>query len=145
MSGRFKTARPVVDGKKECTKCGKLKPVAEFPVRKDRRSQPRSHCRPCHNAAALLPESKAKQREARYQRKYGISVADFMRMLAEQRYQCRICRTRLNEQNWHVDHDHGTGAVRGVLCDLCNKGLGQFKDNADLLRAAARYLDDRRG
>jgi len=50
---------------------------------------------------------------------------------------CEICgsSTRLC-----IDHDHGTGAIRGRLCESCNYGLGKFKDSAARLMAAAKYL-----
>lgn len=125
---------------KRCTKCGELKPLSDFPVRKDRGSVPRSHCRPCHNADAKTPHAKALQREWRYRTKYGITVAEFEVMLADQHRRCAICGSGLDEATWHLDHDHESGQVRGILCELCNKGLGQFKDNPDRLLAAAAYL-----
>ena len=58
-------------------------------------------------------------------------------MLAEQGGVCAICKVAPAA---HVDHDHATGAVRALLCFNCNGGLGQFKDDPDLLRAAADYV-----
>lgn len=65
---------------------------------------------------------------------------------------CAICGTYLSSESkikrerGHIDHCHATGKVRGILCDLCNKGLGQFKDNIESLTKAIEYLrknDDR--
>lgn len=52
---------------------------------------------------------------------------------------CAICSVSI-ELNDHVDHDHDTGKIRGILCENCNPGLGQFKDNPILLERAAIYL-----
>jgi len=70
-------------------------------------------------------------------RKYGLTSEQYEQMLAKQDGRCRICRTEANGRTWHVDHNHETGIVRGILCDNCNRGLGHFKDDADLLRRAA--------
>ncbi len=70
-------------------------------------------------------------------RRYGITAAEADAMLAEQGGLCAICVRSPAE---HVDHDHATGRVRALLCFNCNGGLGQFKDDADVLRAAADYV-----
>ena len=59
-------------------------------------------------------------------------------MVVEQGGTCVVCG---RDDPEHVDHSHDTGAVRGILCFNCNGGLGQFRDSADTLRAAAAYLD----
>jgi hypothetical protein len=58
-------------------------------------------------------------------------------MFAEQDGVCAICREAPAE---HVDHDHATNRVRGLLCFNCNGALGQFRDRADLMLKAATYL-----
>jgi hypothetical protein len=58
-------------------------------------------------------------------------------MLAAQGGLCAICKVA---PGGHVDHDHETGAVRALLCFNCNGGLGQFKDNPEVLHAAAYYV-----
>lgn len=55
---------------------------------------------------------------------------------------CEICGMGYTKGNvsLHIDHDHSTGKIRGVLCEKCNKGIGLFNDSADLLKSAIKYL-----
>jgi hypothetical protein len=66
-----------------------------------------------------------------------MTAAEYDARKAAQDGLCAVCREREAE---HVDHDHETGEVRGLLCSCCNQGLGNFRDNAAHLRAAADYL-----
>ncbi|SHN58944.1 Recombination endonuclease VII [Geodermatophilus obscurus] len=74
-------------------------------------------------------------------KRYGITAADADAMLAAQGGLCAICGVAAAE---HVDHDHDTGGVRELLCFNCNGGLGQFKDDPEVLRVAADYVERHR-
>lgn len=77
---------------------------------------------------------------------YGMTEEDYNKMLEEQKDRCAICDTSVKTGRWKrlcVDHCHTTGKVRGLLCNECNRGMGLLKDNADILRKAATYLDER--
>jgi hypothetical protein len=74
---------------------------------------------------------------------YGISLADYNRMLAEQEGGCAICRTLLapGSKLLCVDHEHGgSDRVRGLLCNRCNVMLGMACDSVDNLQAGIDYL-----
>jgi hypothetical protein len=74
-------------------------------------------------------------------RTFGITLADYNARLQQQNGVCAICEgPSLKHKRFSVDHDHDTGAVRGLLCIKCNVGLGSFKDNADELLKAVAYL-----
>jgi hypothetical protein len=102
--------------------------------------------------ANLTPERNEEVRQMRKQatrkfliKRYGLTHGEFDEMLAAQNGACAICgRTdsgRKTTENLHIDHCHKTGKIRGLLCDLCNNGLGRFCDNPNLLRKAAAYLE----
>ena len=80
-------------------------------------------------------------------RRMGFTTQVFTELLELQGYACAICRTDLRvlpPKHVHADHCHDTLTARGVLCHYCNPGLGLFKDDPALLRAAADYLETRR-
>jgi Recombination endonuclease VII len=75
--------------------------------------------------------------------KYGLSKAKYEKLLTKQRGVCAICLRPPSERKYgrlHVDHDHKTNKIRGLLCYNCNHGLGLFKDNRQNLYRAANYL-----
>lgn len=129
---------PVADGLKWCPDCEQIKPVEDFP-RTTNASGRHSYCKPCHIARGN--ESKQRlyggNREYHLRRRYGVGEKEFQELLAEQGGVCAICRRPDPE---HLDHDHRTGWVRGILCFNCNGGLGQFKDDLDNLAGAITYL-----
>ena len=66
---------------------------------------------------------------------------DYEAMLLDQDGGCAICGAPPPDgQSLHIDHDHATGAVRGLLCFTGNAGLGKFGETIDLLSAAVAYL-----
>ena len=82
-------------------------------------------------------DKKGGRRSYRLQRRYGITAAEADAMLEAQGGLCALCQERPAE---HVDHDHFTGKVRGMLCFCCNQGLGNFRDRADVMQLAIAYL-----
>jgi Recombination endonuclease VII len=73
-------------------------------------------------------------------RRYGISAARAQELIDAQGGVCAICRERAPD---HVDHDHATGQVRGMLCLPCNTGLGHFNDDVEVMAKAIDYLNRR--
>ena len=124
---------------KTCTKCGETKKLDQFQYRKDSKKH-RPHCKACRAVEKSewqkgTPEL-TRNRCLKY--KYGITSADYERMLFEQNNCCYICHA---ECKLVVDHCHESGKVRGLLCNYCNVMLGMAKDNPALLRLAANYLE----
>lgn len=72
------------------------------------------------------------------QKKYGLSKEVFLAVKAAQEGKCKICNEKASLV---VDHDHSTGAVRGLICGFCNVMLGLARDDTEVLREAARYLE----
>lgn len=110
-------------------------------------------CREYHREYSRRPEqvakriAKRKTAEFKINRRawelrhdFGMTLDDYSRMLQQQSGVCGICKGRGRRPFLSVDHDHATGAVRGLLCENCNLALGAFRDNIPLLTAAIEYL-----
>ena len=80
-------------------------------------------------------------RKSYLKRKYGLTIEQYDAMLAAQGGGCCICgRPPRDDISLHVDHDHSTGKVRGILCFCCNNALADFQEDAQLLQEAVAYL-----
>jgi hypothetical protein len=119
---------------KRCPVCKEVKPTDQFKFIKKKKAF-YSFCRPCDRNYA---------RRYRYLPKYGLKLEALEAMLEAQGGGCAICLTKLDGvqmRGGHVDHCHTAGKVRGILCQVCNTALGKFRDNPEIMRRAANYVE----
>ena len=75
------------------------------------------------------------------QRRYGITSVDFAKLMKKQRSRCAICGEADSlGKSLAVDHNKDTGVIRGLLCGRCNRGIGYFSHDTEMLRKAAKYV-----
>jgi hypothetical protein len=85
--------------------------------------------------------NRQKQRRGHLKRKFGLTLEQYDSLLNAQNNLCAICKSpNQASRDWHVDHCHTTGTVRGVLCHHCNLMLGYAKDQVPTLENAIIYL-----
>ena len=135
-----------------CPRCRRMLASSEFPIvtKASGRQGPGALCRECsvRKAADHAVYRAAFGTDDHRYRKYGMTRADYEAMYASQGGCCAICAETIaldDDPNVHIDHDHATGAVRGVLCRGCNLGLGNFRDDITRLEGAIAYLAARKG
>jgi hypothetical protein len=128
---------------KTCTACGVEKPLTEFYTGVQGRSKirrPVPTCKPCNKARTkAYAEANREQvlesmRNSHYKAKYNLTAAEADALKA---VGCALCGKLTG---LHIDHDHETGRVRGVLCTPHNTAIGALGDNVEGLMAAATYL-----
>ncbi len=147
---------------KQCSKCKGIKPKVDFSKFKHGKDGLKSWCKCCCKKANLIwqRENKEKCREANKRShkknycpdknrelkllsRYNISLEQYKVQEKYQDYKCIICGASEGRagKRLQVDHCHTTGEIRGLLCDNCNGGLGQFKDSTKRLNNAIKYLE----
>ena len=154
---------------KVCSTCKVVTPLDNFQKDSSKKDLLRSDCKDCtrevrRNSRNKKPEvynnirknyrtnNKEKIKQNRYKYMHKIDYAEFLKILASQGNVCKICKkSEFNQEdrNWVVDHDHSccpknkscNKCRRGILCQSCNKTLGFAKDNPEVLRTAADYLE----
>jgi hypothetical protein len=130
-----------------CTRCRESKPPEAFAFHRTTKRHPRglqSECRSCQSMRRREELARDPMRNIRQQvrQRYGLSLNDLAAMKVAQGGVCAICGS---PGRLHVDHDHDSGRIRGLLCNRCNLAIGQFGDESELLRQAARYVEERKG
>lgn len=154
------TARTLHDGTlaKTCARCKQEKPVTDFSPRKRKIGPPtswHSYCKVCNNEKVRAldarrqaedPVANGRRKRAVFIRKYfGLTMEEYEQIVAEylekQGNVCAICRKPPPKgRQLALDHCHRTEKRRGLLCYDCNRGLGCFADNPELMERGAAYL-----
>jgi hypothetical protein len=156
MAGKPRYRGVVPDGQVYCTRCNVCLPITDFASDRRKSNGLDSWCRSCHTANMRLRRASTPGgwSDTYLREIFGITQIQYVAMLAKQDGCCAICRSTVawkSERlvNFSVDHDRACcpgkrscgQCVRGLLCNACNRGLRQFKDDAEALRRAIAYLD----
>jgi len=132
---------------KQCTKCGESKELTDFGKKAQSTTGLQPQCKPCikqYNRKHTL-RSLESRRDYSLRSIYGISTMERDTMSEAQNHRCKICDIKEKHaprQRLHVDHDHDTGAVRGLLCGRCNVAIGLLQDSSEFTIKATTYLQD---
>lgn len=139
---------------KQCTVCKETKELDQFYNVKSTKDGKGYRCKECDNKArqkwsANNPErSHLSQRQRNLKHRFGVDLEWYEKQFKKQNYSCAICETKTNKTvgdrqfwNFSVDHCHDSGKIRGILCNNCNRALGLFQDNPELLKKAASYVE----
>lgn len=120
----------------ECIECSKKYTYLNKPVTKDNKEKRKNSFYKWRN------KNKDYERIKIIKNKYNLTIDEYNTLLVSQNFSCGICKTSqsLLKKSLAIDHCHNTGKVRGLLCNNCNTGLGQFKDNINSLKSAIKYL-----
>lgn len=148
---------------RKCCDCGQIKPLNEFKIDRKMYLGRSGQCKECHNEKAksywksergkaakrqFTERRKAHweqvsiaERDKSLKRRFGIGLPEYNLLKTEQRELCAICEQHAGIKTLHVDHDHISGQVRGLLCRNCNVAIGLFHEDVECLRRAIEYLE----
>lgn len=131
---------------KPCSKCKESKPLEQFHRSAKARDGRASWCKSCGNSITRIGRKRtySAENKRRWQLKtrYKLTPEAVDKLRAKQGGTCALCPEPL--EKFHVDHDHNTGAVRGLLCHRCNIRLGGW-DDIDWRARALQYLNIKHG
>lgn len=86
---------------------------------------------------------KVSLRKNHYKRTYGISLEDYNKLFLKQKGCCAICSKHQSElkERLHLDHNHKTNKIRGLLCGSCNRAIGLLREDVEIFSKAIDYLN----
>jgi hypothetical protein len=135
----------ILEGFRVCNRCGMKKDLKNFYKSSKNIVGLSWECRDCLRKRKIDSEghyktNKRKAFLAYRKRIFGLSEQDLSDLFISQRGACKICRVAFIIDDYHIDHCHKSGKVRGLLCRRCNTGIGFFDDDTTLLESAIKYL-----
>ena len=130
----------IEDNSKQCTQCSEWKDVSDYYSYPNGRLK--SECKSCKSARdrEYYKRTKEKAKSKFVENTYGISLEEVEQIRIAQNGKCASCGDKESGRGLFIDHDHKTGAVRGLLCQHCNTGLGMAKDSIRRLNLMIDYL-----
>lgn len=124
-----------------CSRCAKILPFDCFFKQRKSKNGINPACKQC--ARADIKRQRAakphRYRNWKLKTKYGLTLERYEAMLETQGGLCLVCKNAMKKPV--VDHNHTTGAVRGLLCHKCNTGIGFFDENVSYLAGAIEYIN----
>lgn len=133
--------RPKIDPgtRKVCRTCSRSRPIDEFGINIANRDGRTFACAFCRSLAHVPLDPRV--RRDRYLRsKYDIGLVEYEAMLIQQDGRCAVCIDPLGGRSPHLDHNHQTGKVRGLLCSNCNTAMGLLRENPLVMLSMVRYI-----
>ena len=137
---------------KKCSRCGEVKVLDDYHNRTASPDGKKPACIVCVNTKAMKVRSDSpdKTRARNLKARFDMSIEQYNVIFLKQKGKCAIChkaessRDTNGKSKWlSVDHNHDTGAVRGLLCNACNTGIGKLGDSIHILLNAVQYLKKR--
>lgn len=140
---------------KVCSTCKKEKPISEFRSRGGAfKHLLKSRCNKCLYAfhKEWVENNQDKVKDYRVKDKWtilkrckrrNISPEELVSVYEAQGGCCAICKNKIELNNSAIDHNHSTNEFRGILCKMCNRALGMFKDSEEILHNAIDYLKEK--
>lgn len=143
--------RDLKSNQKKCSQCKKLKPLSDYYKDSRKSDGLDTRCKDCvKKSQSRSRRNKTKEEKKLLNRKkhvatYGLTIESYQKLEDAQNNKCKICGAEGGDcrmSRLRIDHCHETGEVRGLICHKCNVGLGQFRDDLDLLKEAVKYLEE---
>jgi hypothetical protein len=151
---------------KWCTLCRRILPKGNFNKDKSNRDGLEHRCRSCRNEYKRsfwakpevrdrwikkskefrkTHEGQRSRRRSAWKSRYNLSEDVYYQMCKTQNYSCAVCGIRVTgNDHLHVDHDHASGKVRGLLCRCCNTAVGMVRESREILKNLIVYLEQRK-
>lgn len=130
---------------KVCTTCGELKLLSDFYQNEHNWMGILPDCKRCttkHNYKNTSLNARFRRARSRIVKVKNLSLTEYQELVDSQNGVCAICKMKDKHMALHIDHDHNTNEIRGLLCKRCNSGIGMFRESLNIIKEAVNYLEN---